>query len=42
MKELHRKLAMEYIEELFEKLEAIGMTDEEIKETVNDWQKEEK
>jgi len=42
LKELHRKLAMEYIEELFEKLEAIGMTDEEIKETVNDWQKEEK
>jgi GntR family transcriptional regulator len=42
LKELHRKLAMGYIEELFEKLSGIGMSEEEIREAVNDWQKEDK
>jgi GntR family transcriptional regulator len=42
LKELHRKLAMGYIEELFEKLSGIGMSEEEIREAVNDWHKEDK
>jgi DNA-binding transcriptional regulator YhcF (GntR family) len=40
LSELHRKLAMGYIEDLFDNLKKIGMSDEDIVKAVNDWQKE--
>lgn len=42
LKNLHRQLAERYIEELFDNLKKIGMTDKEIIDAVNDWEREER